>query len=45
MARLCQRAESHTAGPGRSAPADLAPVVAEIAAEHERVTIALRQLV
>jgi hypothetical protein len=31
---LCQRAESH--------PADMAGVVAQIAAEHERVAQALR---
>ena len=41
MARLCQRAESDSSEPNT----DLAPVVAEIAAEHERVTLALRQLV
>jgi len=34
LARLCQRAESH--------PADMAGVVAQIAAEHERVAQALR---
>jgi signal transduction histidine kinase/DNA-binding response OmpR family regulator len=39
MADLCQRAES----PGE-APADMAPVVTAIAAEHDRVTLALRQL-
>ena len=40
MARLCQRAESHGAEPGP----DMTLLVAEIAAEHERVTLALRQL-
>ena len=41
MARLCQRAESHSAEPGP----DMTPLVAEIAAEHERVALALRWLV
>ena len=40
MAQLCQRAESHRGGPGP----DMMPLVAEIAAEHERVTLALRRL-
>ena len=40
MARLCQRAESHSAEPGP----DMTPLVSEIAAEHERVTLALRRL-
>ena len=40
MAQLCQRAESHSAGSGRRH----GPLVAEIAAEHERVTLALRRL-
>lgn len=39
LARLCQRAESHAGAPG-----ELAPVVAQIAAEHARVTHALREL-
>jgi len=39
MADLCQRAESHA-----GAPADMAPVVAAIAAEHDRVTLALAKL-
>jgi CheY-like chemotaxis protein/HPt (histidine-containing phosphotransfer) domain-containing protein len=39
MARLCRRAETHD-GP----PTDLVPVITEIAAEHERVAHALRQL-
>ena len=42
MARLCQRVESHSAEPS---PGMSSPLVAEIAAEHERVTVALRQLV
>ena len=37
MARLCQRAESHSAEPSP----DMTPLVAEIAAEHERVMLAL----
>ncbi len=41
MARLCQRAESHSAEPGP----DMTPLVAAIAAEHERVALALRWLV
>ena len=40
MAQLCQRAESHSAEPSP----DMTPLVAEIAAEHERVTLALRRL-
>jgi CheY-like chemotaxis protein len=39
MARLCQHAEAHT-----GAVAGLAPLVAEIEAEHERVVAALRVL-
>jgi signal transduction histidine kinase/DNA-binding response OmpR family regulator/HPt (histidine-containing phosphotransfer) domain-containing protein/HAMP domain-containing protein len=39
MADLCQRAESHS-----GAPAEMAPVVAAIAAEHDRVTLALHEL-
>ena len=38
LAHLCRRAAAH-GGPA----ADLAPVVAEIAAEHERVALALRR--
>jgi len=40
MADLCRRAESHA-----GAPAEMAPVVAAIAAEHDRVTLALAKLV
>jgi CheY-like chemotaxis protein len=39
LAELCQRAESHS-----GAPAELAPVVAAIAAEHDRVALALEKL-
>jgi CheY-like chemotaxis protein len=39
MAELCRRAESHA-----GAPTDLAPVVAAIEAEHDRVRLALTRL-
>ncbi|MDT7775437.1 MAG: two-component system, sensor histidine kinase [Pseudonocardiales bacterium] len=39
LAELCQRAESHS-----GAPAELAPLVAAIAAEHDRVAPALEKL-
>jgi CheY-like chemotaxis protein len=39
LAELCQRAESHG-----GAPAELAPVVAAIAAEHDRVALTLEKL-
>jgi HPt (histidine-containing phosphotransfer) domain-containing protein len=39
LAELCQRAESHS-----GAAAELAPVVTAIAAEHDRVALALEKL-